>query len=294
MEQLERRLPLDPELAKGENVEIAVSMFLPEDPNGIVFFAFPGGGYNRRYYHLAPGGRDGYSQAEHHVGQGIVVATCDPVGVGESTIPLHAWSHADVAAANAAVVDLVLADLTQRSAFAGVRDPLVAIGLGQSYGGLLMTLQQARHASFDGIGLLGWSGIHTKVPVDPGVDLAAVRRGIEGRGLDHPFRCAFHWPDVPEAIVEEDMRGLPEPGRRTDPDVGECHDARWSECPPRTHADRTRRGARGGSRDQRADLRCMRRDRCLRRPARGAIGVLELERHHRVRASRVGPHAQLF
>ena len=42
------------------------------------------------------------------------------------------------------------------------------IGLGQSMGGSLLVAQQARHRTFDGIGVLGYSAVHTQMPARPG------------------------------------------------------------------------------------------------------------------------------
>jgi hypothetical protein len=86
--------------------------------------------------------------------------------------------------------------------------------MGQSYGGLLLTHLQAEHRLFKGVAMLGWSGICTQVKDVSGHGNAAPPSALEGTqllrdGLNHPYRRSFHYDDVPEDIVAEDMLGYP-------------------------------------------------------------------------------------
>src|SRR5690348_1267217 len=86
---------------------IAMSIFvpdaLPDEPR--VFFASPGGGYNRAYYDLRFAGYGDYSQAEHHTGEGHIFVAYDHLGVGGSSIDkLSTMTIETIAAANADAV----------------------------------------------------------------------------------------------------------------------------------------------------------------------------------------------
>lgn len=211
---------IDSPHAGGKGLRMAVTIVCPPDPvapgGPVVFFAWPGGGYNRHYYDLQLPGRSGYSQAEYHAARGIYFVACDHPGVGESDIPDVAFSHADTARVNAALVRTVMEELRKGSLDDRI-PPLTdirAFGLGQSYGGLLLTVLQAADPIFDGVAMLGWSAICTEVNANSGDGAAPLPSQFAGnevanQGLQHPYRRAFHYDDVPEDIVAEDMRGYP-------------------------------------------------------------------------------------
>lgn len=214
------QIAVEPEDAKGESLIVSVTVIAP-DPGlvglaPVVWFAWPGGGYNRRYFDLQLPGRTGYSQAEFHVARGAIFVTCDHPGVGDSSIPAGAFGHSDLARVNAVVARKVIAGLQDGSLIPGL-PPLAevfAVAMGQSYGGLLLTHLQAEHGVFRGVAMLGWSGICTQVKdlggeanVAPPAELAGTEALRDG--LNHPYRGSFHFDDVPEDIVAEDMLGYP-------------------------------------------------------------------------------------
>ncbi|MFN8625929.1 MAG: alpha/beta hydrolase [Candidatus Binatia bacterium] len=209
----EVRIDVTERVGSGARLEMAATVVAATRPlphPSIVCFAFPGGGYNRRYFDLQFSGRPRYSQAEHHAEQGLVFVACDHLAVGESSVPETPLDEGQVVVANVALVDGVLARLAA-GAIDGI-PPLpapVTIGMGQSYGGLLLILQQAAHRVFDGVAMLGWSAIRTVVPVADGRDVSIAFGEVPTSGLEHPFRHAFHFTDVDEALVEEDLRGWP-------------------------------------------------------------------------------------
>ena len=181
---------------------------VPERP--VVAFAFPGGGYSRGYYDIRHDG-DAYSQAAFHVARGWVVVTCDHLGVGDSDQPDPSTLTIEVLAdANDATVRGVLAALDVI--------PGLVIGMGQSMGGCLSVVTQARQRTFDALAVLGYSAIHTQMPSPAGrIELSAVERGhidvadtdrttAEIGGID-AFRWAFHADDTDPALVEADMVG---------------------------------------------------------------------------------------
>lgn len=174
---------------------------LPERP--VVAFCWPGGGYSREYFDIHVAGFDGYSQAEHHTARGIVVVACDHLGTGASSeTDRSQLSHENVAAANRATVDGVLGELD-------LRDP-VLVGVGHSFGGELLIVQQGRQRTFAGIAILGYSAIEVRSPRPPadGVSAAGGRVPPPDEMTAQDLRTyAFHWEDVPEEIVREDMKG---------------------------------------------------------------------------------------
>lgn len=211
---------IDPVDAKGEALFAAATIIVPQNTmlgeQPIVWFAWPGGGYNRRYYDLHLSGRSGYSQAEFHASRGSIFVACDHIGVGDSATPSGVFNHSDIARINAAVVGKVLAGLADGTLIDGMPavDNPFPVGMGQSYGGLLLTHLQAEHDLLRGVAMLGWSGICAQVKdvsgtqnVAPPADLAGTEALRDG--LNHPYRRSFHFDDVPEDIVAEDLLGYP-------------------------------------------------------------------------------------
>lgn len=217
---------------------IALTAFLPDtrSVSGCVVFASPGGGYGRGYYDMHFDGYQGYSQAEHHVTRGHVVIAYDHLGVGDSsTDGLATMTIEDIAAANHAAVAECAARIRSGTLDAGF--PAVpraaCIGIGQSMGGGVSIIMQANHASFDAIGVLGYSAIHTVLPqrtredVERGIAIYDVGRdtAVETLSLERSsaqvadFVYPFHWEDVPRDILDADMaEGYPI--RRTAPAFG--------------------------------------------------------------------------
>jgi pimeloyl-ACP methyl ester carboxylesterase len=226
---LHRRIDLRIDVASASGIagaETAVTAHLPAGRARAVVFAFPGRGYGRGYYDLGLEG--GYSQAEHHAARGIALIACDHLGVGESSIPdLNALTMEQVAAANDATVRAVVTRLRDGSLSGGdALDPRRLVGVGQSMGGCLLTVQQALHRTFDAVALLGWSGRQTVLPVPPGAP--PLRQPGVGRGADpatYPprtygaadLRYAYHWEDVPDSIAVPDTEWAARAGSGTMP-----------------------------------------------------------------------------
>jgi pimeloyl-ACP methyl ester carboxylesterase len=85
-------------------------------------------------------------------------------------------------------------------------------------GGCLTIVAQGRHRTFDGIGILGYSAIHTVMPSPGGEPSHQLEpeRGSEVTDLENStaaladtFGYAFHWPDVPASVVERDISTFP-------------------------------------------------------------------------------------
>lgn len=218
---------------------IAMTAFLPppRQASGCVIFASPGGGYGRGYYDMHFDGHDGYSQAAHHVGHGHIVIAYDHLGVGDSDVHgLADLTIEQIAEHNHDAVSQIIDRIrrgTLHDGFPAVPRATV-IGIGQSMGGGVSIIMQARHRSFDAIAVLGYSAIHTVLPQR---SAAETERGIaaySGHDRTTPgsvlslerssaqvvdFVYPFHWDDVPTDILAADMAGG-YPIRRTAPPFG--------------------------------------------------------------------------
>jgi pimeloyl-ACP methyl ester carboxylesterase len=199
----------------------AVTVHVPDSVSDpvTVLFGYPGGGYGRGYFDIRT--VPGYSEAEHHCSRGFVVVACDHLGVGGSSRPdTFALTYELLAAANHATAVAVLERLANGSLADGLEPLSVTrvVATGQSMGGCLLTVQQANHRTFDGVGFLGWSGIFTNFPAPDGsrVTFPMPPRGTDLRPIasevlgvvapdEGPLRYCFHWDDEEPALVEPDL-----------------------------------------------------------------------------------------
>ncbi|MFE9320726.1 alpha/beta hydrolase [Nocardia sp. NPDC052278] len=199
----------------------AVTVHLPDRVDGPlpILFGFPGGGFGRRYFDIQT--LPGYSQAEYHTSHGFAFVACDHLYVGDSDQPdMFSLTYENLAAANHATVVAVLDGLSTGTLIAGVppMEYVAAVGMGQSMGGCLLTVQQANHHTFDGVAFLGWSGIYTNFPAPDGsrVDYPMPPRGTDLRPIadqvlgptspdDSHYRFCFHWPDEEPELLEADL-----------------------------------------------------------------------------------------
>jgi len=219
----------------GEPAHVALTVTVPDalgtDP--IVCFAKPGAGYSRRYYtEDLPGPASG-AQAAWHAERGWVFVSVDHLGVGESSQhDSERLTYTPVVAASQAAEAEVLQQLAAGTLVDGlpkVERP-VTIGIGQSMGGSLTVVQQGRYHCYDGIGVLGYSAVHTHPPTAPGTPplvMAWVPRdavpsdGVVTNGpalaeLDPetaagPAAMAwgFHYDDIDPEVVRRDLSDFP-------------------------------------------------------------------------------------
>jgi pimeloyl-ACP methyl ester carboxylesterase len=220
MRSLERRIDVSAALGMPAPREVAATIHLPDkrDPAPTcLLFAFPGSGYNRRYFNLQwAGSTDTYSQAAHHVQRGIAVAACDHVGTGDSDggEPL---SLEQIAAANSLTASSIADALAHGTLSAGVKPlgQLPRIGAGHSMGAAILMLAQAKHQTFDAVTFLGSSAIQYVMPQRSAELTEEVRRffegSAEGRSMTPPpglpLLFAFHCEDVPETLRQADFEG---------------------------------------------------------------------------------------
>ena len=202
----------------------------------IVCFAKPGGGYSRGYFTAELPGPGHGAQADFHARRGWIVVAMDNLGSGDSS--LHAPEQLDfancTAAAAAAEEDILLrlANGILAPGLAPIMQP-VRIAMGQSTGGSLAIVQQARHASYDGLAILGFSAVHNHPATAPGEApvvtpwfardippdkpggvinaraLAAMTQDASsGHGQSSAWAAlawSFHYDDVPQEVVEQDL-----------------------------------------------------------------------------------------
>jgi len=199
-----------------EGWRLAASLHLPSPEllksDAPVLVAMPGAGYNRLYFDLP---EPGYSEAEHHAAQGIIVVALDHLGVGDSFVPPEPPSLATVAAANSAAVREIVGRLESGALIEGRSiTPKAVVGAGQSMGGHVAVLMEARHRAFDGIAVLGASLVNTRLPSRSGETLrfagdADPHASARQLYLSAEWHYAFHWDDVPEHLVAADMARMP-------------------------------------------------------------------------------------
>lgn len=207
---------------------ITATAFLPEHDrlveNQAVVFAVPGGGYSRGYYDMQFAGHDGYSQAQHHIDRGLILVALDHLGVGASTPEVADDVRIeDIAAANDLAVRTIVERLRNGTAVAGYPgiDVGARIGMGQSMGGGVSVIMAARHRTYDAVAMLGYSAIHTVLPMPKQVETIRAAEYFDYSRDTTPdklsvaesaahigqFLYPFFWEDVPADIVESDTRG---------------------------------------------------------------------------------------
>jgi pimeloyl-ACP methyl ester carboxylesterase len=170
-----------------------------------VLFAFPGAGLNRHYFDITA--EPGYSQAQSHVSDGFIFISCDHLGTADSTHPNpDALDYQNLAAANHATATTLVDGLRRGSLVSGLPpiDIDKVVGIGQAMGACLLTVQQARHQSFDAVALLGWSAIATSSPVpdasDERVETELFSR-YPATGTDEGPRAPWRSTTVPTCAV---------------------------------------------------------------------------------------------
>jgi alpha-beta hydrolase superfamily lysophospholipase len=238
-ETVELRIDVSNAVDFGEPAHVAASVVLPDPAllpaQPVVCFAKPGGGYSRHYFtYELPGPGEG-AQADFHVARGWIFVALDNLGSGESSVHgAGALNFTNVTRAALAAEQEVLLRLANGMLLAGYPPVLqpVRLGIGQSTGGSLAIVQQARYDCYDGIGVLGFSAAHSHPATPPGsmpivtpwfsrdiapdepggiINAAAVAAATgaseEGGAGDAWTALAwgFHYDDVPQDVVEQDL-----------------------------------------------------------------------------------------
>lgn len=204
----------------------AATVHLPDrlDRPLTVLVGYPGGSYARGYYdiRLLPG----YSQAEYHTDQGFVFVACDHLGIGDSSpVDPFELTLERMAAVNHATATSVVERLRAGTLVHGLGPVPVknVIGMGQSMGGCLITVQQGLHRTFDAIAVLGYGviassfvtsdGIRITFPAPPrDADLRAGAGQILGEVSQHAETLlhSFHAADEEPELLAADMGVSPD------------------------------------------------------------------------------------
>ena len=204
-------------------LETAATVHLPDRIDGAltVLIGYPGGGYSRGYYDIRR--LPGYSQAKYHTDRGFAFVACDHLGIGDSSpVDNFELTYERMAAANHATASTVVERLRAGSLLKGIGPIEVnkMVGMGQSMGGCLITVQQALHHTFDAVAVLGYACVCPSFPAPDGswVTFPAPPRGSDLRNVAEKalgavassaglLRYSFHAADEEPELVEADMGG---------------------------------------------------------------------------------------
>lgn len=211
---------LPSEVTQGSRAVISAWAFIPDDlallgdrPSVIVLTN--GGSYDKRYHHAVVSGHEGYSAAEQLAALGHIVLLPDHLGAGGSSrMPVQKLATRQVvAAANHAAVEQFRALLSAGEVTPAL-PPLAKVfvaGGGHSMGGMLATIQQANHATYDALLVLGYTaqGVHGTMngrkfayaELMPKGEAEVPDYTINDRGAQ---RQNFHWSDVPDEVIAYD------------------------------------------------------------------------------------------
>jgi len=203
------------EVSKGEPQWLGARLVAPDKVDATrptpVFVCVHGGTFDKRYFDMHVPGREGYSQAEHFAARGAVVVALDYLGISDSSRPpgiATARRHVFAAAQDHAARH-VFARLAAGELHPGLPPlpRLTKIGVGHSMGTMLTVTQQAAHATYERVALIGYSvrgvALHRATmpppppegPSDPWERLMAIRRGL---------RAEYYLPDTPQDVIEAD------------------------------------------------------------------------------------------
>lgn len=248
MRQVEVSIDVSDAAGLGIPAQVAASVVLPDPADlperPVVCVAMPSSSYARGYYTCDLPGAGSGAQAAFHVARGWIFVALDWLGCDDaSRIDPEDLGYAALAgAAHAAQAEILLrlANGVLAPGYPPVGQPCV-IGIGQSLGAGLLIYQQARHRSYDGIGVLGFSAIHSHPATPPGGEPVVVAWYPRDAGLEEcrePLNAAalagteaaqehaawesiawgFHYDDVPAPVVEQDLAHYEGIARGGDPD----------------------------------------------------------------------------
>jgi pimeloyl-ACP methyl ester carboxylesterase len=219
---------LPDDVTGGLKTEIAAWLFLPDDlallgERPVAMTLLAGGSYDKRYFHFEVPGREGYSCAEWLAARGNIVLLADHLGVSGSTrVPDQKQATRQIVAqAMHAAVTQFHEGLAQGTLHPDLPQlpNLLRIGGGHSMGAMLVTIQQALFASFDGILFLGYTaeGVHMTAQGKKFRAATLLEGATEFPDYTQVDRASqhenFHWDDVPaDVIAIDDSLAVETPG----------------------------------------------------------------------------------
>jgi pimeloyl-ACP methyl ester carboxylesterase len=172
-----------------------------------------GGTYDKRYFDLTVPGRTGYSMAAYFAARGFIVVALDYLGVSDSSRPAgidKADRHVFAATQDAAAH--LIFGMAAKGELMAHLPPLARIrkvGLGHSMGAMLTITQQANHATYDQLVLIGYSvrGVENArtappPPLPAVMDEAFIKSYLPQQRKR--LRPAFYAADVPADVIAAD------------------------------------------------------------------------------------------
>ncbi len=203
------------EVTGGRPLHIAMWLFLPPalpEARRTVVTLLNGGSYDKRYFHVHVPGREGYSMAEYLASRGHIVMLPDHLGITDSerAVEQIRVTRQIAAAANHEAMRQAYAKLeagTLHPSLPPIGDYL-KIGGGHSMGGMQTITQQAEHATYDRVLVLGYTAIGVHLSWN-GQMVSADQPYSAEKGdywlLDHAAIAeSFHWDDVPRDVLAVD------------------------------------------------------------------------------------------
>jgi Alpha/beta hydrolase family len=187
-------------------------------PSPILLCCLAGGKCSTGYFDLGVEGYPDYSMADYLAARGFIVVAFDHLGVGASSAvdDIFLVTPGLASAVNDHAHRAVMRELASGTLVPGVGPlpDLVSIGVGHSMGAMLLSVQQARHATFAALALLGHGvGLPTVLNEE---ELSLVRRGtIREEDVVALARTRFAAPPVPGS-------SRPPPGSFLPPDLPEA------------------------------------------------------------------------
>ena len=234
VQRVELRIDVTGSVDLPGKIEIAATAYLP-DPSRlanrpIVMFALPGGGLTRHYFDVQLPGREGYSEAEHHTAEGLILVAIDHLGVGDSTTTsLDTMRIEDIAKANIAAVREISRRIEEGSLAEGFPSlpTIFKVGIGQSMGGGVTIIMQGRLPTYDAIASLGYSAVRTVLPQRSEAERIRIMelQGQHARRWSDPKTLTYEdaananidytyfafWDDVPQDIIDAKLKhGYPQ------------------------------------------------------------------------------------
>ncbi|MFA5941034.1 MAG: alpha/beta fold hydrolase [Sinimarinibacterium sp.] len=194
-EPVQLKLDAGIELAGEATVQVAATVWLPDDPTQAraLLVCLPGGNMNRHYFDLSPGdGDDTFSFAAQMTARGFIVTALDHLGLGDSTKPQDGWQLTPdvLIRANAAATRHLQSRLHAGRLAPGVPalPTLPSIGVGHSMGAMLTILQQHAEPVHAAIVLLGFSTRGLPEYLPPALRAATDPLSVRPQLLEHARR----------------------------------------------------------------------------------------------------------
>jgi pimeloyl-ACP methyl ester carboxylesterase len=205
-----------------EQCTLAGTLFVPRTiaQPPILCVMFPGGTYTRNYHHLVVPGRTGYSAAEFLAETGVIVATLDHLGTGQSTGPKDGTrvTLEIMARCNAQATEWLRQAAEKGTLAPGLsaQPNIFVAGFGHSLGGYLLQIEQGEFGAFDAVTIAGSPCQAMKVAGESQVPQREIRPApakgyfLMPRAQNH---SNFYYPDVPPDVIAADdlsFSALPE------------------------------------------------------------------------------------